>query len=116
MSPKCPLDSPDTSLDSHAAVAHTEGWHMSARDTENIPGTRESLFMREIPTERFEPLIGSTEASKLLHIHPKTLQRMARQLAIPGHQIGRQWLFRASELDTWLANKLSSSVPLVPLK
>jgi excisionase family DNA binding protein len=74
------------------------------------------LAIREIPTERFEPLIGTTEAAKLLHIHPKTLQRMARLSGIPGHQIGRQWRFRASELDAWLRNAVSSPVPLVPLK
>jgi excisionase family DNA binding protein len=59
-------------------------------------------------TELFEPLIGTAEAAQLLHIHPKTLQRKARLRTIPGHQIGKQWLFRASELDAWLKNAVSS--------
>jgi helix-turn-helix protein len=33
----------------------------------------------------FEPLLGSDEAAQLLKIHPKTLQRMARQRQIPGN-------------------------------
>jgi len=59
---------------------------------------------------------GKARPWRLLHIHPKTLQRMARLLAIPGHQIGKQWRFRASELDSWLKSAVSSQVPFVPLK
>lgn len=50
----------------------------------------------------FEPLLDSTEAASLLRIHPKTLQRMARNGEIAGIQIGRLWRFRASVLDSWL--------------
>ena len=50
----------------------------------------------------FEPLLDSTEAASLLKIHPKTLQRMARNGEIAGIQIGRLWRFRASALDSWL--------------
>ena len=65
-------------------------------------------------TATFEPLIGTTDAAKLLGIHPKTLQRFARLLKIPGHQIGKSWRFRASELDTWLRTGINSKPPLVP--
>jgi excisionase family DNA binding protein len=50
----------------------------------------------------FEPLLGSDEAAQLLKIHPKTLQRMARQRQIPGIQIGKLWRFRRSELNVWI--------------
>src|SRR5262249_394846 len=50
----------------------------------------------------FEPLLDSTEAASLLRIHPKTLQRMARNGEISGIQIGRLWRFRASVLNSWL--------------
>jgi len=50
----------------------------------------------------FEPLLGSDEAAQLLKIHPKTLQRMARQRQIPGIQIGKLWRFRRSELNAWV--------------
>ena len=50
----------------------------------------------------FEPLLDSEEAARLLRIHPKTLQRMARSGQIAGIQIGKLWRFRASELNKWL--------------
>lgn len=49
----------------------------------------------------FERLLDSDEAASLLKIHPKTLQRMARQGKIAGTQIGKLWRFRASDLDHW---------------
>jgi excisionase family DNA binding protein len=50
----------------------------------------------------FEPLLDSTEAAALLKIHPKTLQKMARNGEISGVQIGKLWRFRASALNDWL--------------
>lgn len=81
---------------------------MPTSDQQNASGTGKFFREREIATASFEPLIGTIEAASLLHIHPKTLQRMARLLVIPGHQIGRQWRFRPSELDAWLNNAVSS--------
>ena len=48
----------------------------------------------EIPP--FEQLLDSDEAASLLKIHPKTLQKMARNGEIVGVQIGKLWRFRAS--------------------
>jgi len=56
----------------------------------------------------FEPLLDSVHAAPLLGIHPKTLQKMARNDEVPAHRIGRVWRFRASELDGWLRNRVSS--------
>jgi excisionase family DNA binding protein len=53
----------------------------------------------------FERLLDSFEAASLLRIHPKTLQRMARNGEIAGIQIGRLWRFRASVLNSWLTDK-----------
>ncbi len=64
--------------------------------------------------ENFEPLLNSQEAATLLQIHPKTLQKLARDGEVPSHRIGDLWRFRASELDRWLKSKLSSESPLVP--
>ena len=54
----------------------------------------------------FEPVLDSEEAAALLHIHPKTLQRLARSGEIPGFRIGKLWGFRASVLNEWLESKL----------
>lgn len=56
----------------------------------------------------FEPLLDSDEAAALLKIHPKTLQRMARNGEIAGIQIGKLWRFRASDLDHWIKNRVAS--------
>jgi excisionase family DNA binding protein len=51
----------------------------------------------------FEPLLDSDQAAALLKIHPKTLQRLARQGEIPGIQIGKLWRFRGSDLNAWMS-------------
>ena len=56
----------------------------------------------------FEQLLDSDEAASLLKIHPKTLQKMARNGEITGVQVGRLWRFRASVLNKWLEHKMAS--------
>ena len=68
------------------------------------PGS--SLSRSDQPS--FEPVLDSEEAAGLLHIHPKTLQRLARNGDIPGFRIGKLWGFRASVLNEWLESKASS--------
>jgi excisionase family DNA binding protein len=63
---------------------------------------RESLPAPDVSEERFEPLLDSEEAAALLKIHPKTLQKLARQGEIMAIQIGKLWRFRASALNAWL--------------
>jgi excisionase family DNA binding protein len=55
----------------------------------------------------FEPLLDSTEAAALLKIHPKTLQKLARNGEVAAIQIGKLWRFRASALDEWIKRILS---------
>lgn len=56
----------------------------------------------------FEQLLDSDEAAALLKIHPKTLQKMARNGEIVGVQVARLWRFRASVLNAWLEHKMAS--------
>jgi excisionase family DNA binding protein len=60
------------------------------------------------PGMAFERVLNTEEAAALLQIHPKTLQRMARQGVIPAFRIGDLWRFRASALDQWLRSRLCS--------
>jgi excisionase family DNA binding protein len=62
----------------------------------------------EIREMTFERLLDSDEAAALLKIHPKTLQKMARNGQITGVQVGRLWRFRASILNDWLEDKMAS--------
>jgi len=71
-----------------------------------VAASTNSELQKRIDTSfPFEPLLDSTEAAALLKIHPKTLQRMARNGEITGIQIGKLWRFRASVLNFWLAQK-----------
>jgi excisionase family DNA binding protein len=56
----------------------------------------------------FEPVLNTEEAAALLQIHPKTLQKMAREGVVPAFRIGDLWRFRASALDEWLRSGVSS--------
>ena len=59
-------------------------------------------------TAMLEPVVDSEEAARFLNINPKTLQKMARNGAVPGYRIGKLWKFRLSDLDTWLRSKVIS--------
>ena len=61
------------------------------------------------PGNGFKPLLDSVQAAELLRIHPKTLQRMARNGEIVATQIGKLWRFRATELNSWLKSKKRAS-------
>jgi excisionase family DNA binding protein len=68
-----------------------------------------TAFVESEPVDpNFEPVLNTDEAAALLQIHPKTLQRMARQGIVPAFRIGDLWRFRASSLDQWLRSGLCS--------
>jgi excisionase family DNA binding protein len=50
---------------------------------------------------------ASAEAAAIMRIHPKTLQRYARQGIVRGLQLGSMWRFRASEIDRWISERLA---------
>ena len=60
-------------------------------------------------TATLEPVVDSEEAARFLNINPKTLQKMARNGAVPGYRIGKLWKFRISDLDAWLRSKVISN-------
>jgi predicted site-specific integrase-resolvase len=49
-------------------------------------------------SHRFEPLLDSEEAAAIVKVHPKTLQRYARNGLVVGLRLGKLWRFRASDL------------------
>ena len=61
------------------------------------------------PAVTFERVLNTEEAAALLQIHPKTLQKMAREGTVPAFRIGDLWRFRASALDEWLRSGVSSN-------
>jgi excisionase family DNA binding protein len=55
--------------------------------------------------QSFEPLLTADEAAKLLRIHPKTVQKLAREGRLPSIRFDRFWRFRTSALDAWVASQ-----------
>lgn len=81
-------------------------------DTTPPIAANSELTLSNMSEHRFEPLIGSPQAAKLLgNIHVKTLQRYARRGDLPGYQIAGHWYFRASDLDVWLQSRVNSRLP-----
>jgi excisionase family DNA binding protein len=106
-SPELPVASANSSLNAAPPHAATREGGDDASARHAIPARPRSLGMTPA---HFEPLIGSSEAARLLgDIHVKTLQRYARQRRIPGYQIGGHWYFRVSELDSWLRPRINSN-------
>ena len=56
-----------------------------------------------------ERFVDADEASTVLGVHPKTLQRWSRQGVVPAHPIGegrrKYWRYLISELEAWLGNR-----------
>ena len=45
--------------------------------------------------------MNTSEAAAYLRLHPRTLERKARQGLVPAAKTGRKWLFRKADLDKW---------------
>ncbi len=66
------------------------------------------------PQLPFEHLLDCREVARLLHLHPKTVERLAREGRMPSYKIGKRWLFRASEIDQWMSSLVDFSRRSVP--
>jgi len=62
------------------------------------------------PTDGFEPVLDSREASRYLRIHYKTLEAKARLGLVPAMKEGKCWLFRLSLLNEDVDRKLKSNL------
>ena len=76
------------------------------RPTTKAPEVPETRTLSE-PSPQFEPLLDVEQAAQLLRLHPKTLQKWAREQRIPAVRYGKRWLFRESELDSWVESQLN---------
>src|SRR5690242_13001256 len=56
-----------------------------------------------------EVLLTSKEASQVLKIHPKVLERMAKRGEVPALKVGKFWRYRATALDAWINSRLQSA-------
>ena len=58
--------------------------------------------------QQFEQLLDDQQASALLGVHPKTLQKLARTGHLPAYRVGRFWRYRVSDLEMWLQSGANS--------
>lgn len=91
----------------HALAGHSKAVRQGSRVKR--PADARDLESSSTSNNGFEPILTSEQAAAYLKIHPKTLQRMARQGRIPAYRIGDLWRFRASELEAWLASTMICS-------
>jgi excisionase family DNA binding protein len=56
-----------------------------------------------------EALLTTKEASQILKIHPKVLERMAKRGEVPALKVGKFWRYRATTLDAWINSRLQSA-------
>lgn len=60
------------------------------------------------PPYGIETLLTTKEASQILKIHPKVLERMAKRGDVPAMKVGKFWRYRATTLDAWINSRLQS--------
>jgi excisionase family DNA binding protein len=73
---------------------------------EALPSLAASFTSGVAYSQSFEHLLNVEQAAKLLRIHPKTLQALARRGEVPCLRMGKYWRFRESSLDNWVQSKL----------
>lgn len=56
-----------------------------------------------------EPLITSPHVGKILGLHPKVVERMAKRGELPALKVGKFWRYRATALDEWIRARLRTS-------
>ena len=62
--------------------------------------------MPDNPLPRF---LNVEELSEVLHLHPVTVQEMAREKRVPAFKVGRHWLFDLDEVLAALGKKEGAS-------
>lgn len=62
-----------------------------------------------------ERFVNAQTGAQFVGIHPKTLERLARDGTVPGHPVGKgfrrkRWRFLLSELDGWLRARTGRNI------
>lgn len=73
-----------------------------------LPALQENGNSAPASPSGIERLLTSKEASEVLKIHPKVLERMAKRGEVPALKVGKFWRYRASALNAWINSRLQS--------
>src|SRR5688500_16123118 len=84
------------------------------RDKPAQTGRRDATAATPSPLAPSEPLLTTAEAARLLHVHPRTVQRLVRRGALAVVRLGRAVRFDARDvaaLTDRLKHDLSAATP-----
>ena len=85
----------------------TRGNHSTGRCASLVATSKGDGNFSDTP-HGIEALLTSREASRVLKIHPKVLERMAKRGEVPALKVGKFWRYRATALDAWINSRLQS--------
>ncbi len=49
-----------------------------------------------------DDILDADQVGEMLHIHPRTIVRLANQGKIPGFKVGSQWRFRKEAINEYI--------------
>ena len=95
-----------------ADLVALEERHSEKHGSRAVPETTSSMSVTHGngglsgPWSGIEVLLTTKEASQVLKIHPKVLERMAKRGDVPALKVGKFWRYRATALDAWINSRL----------
>jgi len=91
---------------SEGRQSETQGSQLTLEAASSLPAQAERRLSGE--SHGIEILLTSKEASQVLKIHPKVLERMAKRGEVSALKVGKFWRYRATTLDAWINSRLQS--------
>jgi len=71
--------------------------------------SRSAVLLHDVSIDVAEPFLDCVAAADVLGgLHPKTVERWAREGRIPAYRYCRHWRFRVSELEVWMRSHVNS--------
>jgi len=52
-----------------------------------------------------DDVLDAEQVGEMLHIHPRTIVRLAKKGGIPGFKVGSQWRFRKEAINEYIRNQ-----------
>jgi|SRR5579863_364434 len=87
--------------------SETQGRQSTLESPSSLPAWQDERQLRGM-LQGIEVLLTTKEASQVLKIHPKVLERMAKRGEVPALKVGKFWRYRATALDAWINSRLQS--------
>lgn len=50
-------------------------------------------------------ILTVNQVAELLHLHPMTVYRLAKEGKLPGFKVGGRWRFRKDSMEDWMVDR-----------